>query len=174
MLQAEVLDFAAIIPALPDLAAILHGCVQGGASVGFVLPFSVEEAGAFWRGLLPAFQSAERRLLVARRDGRIAGTVQLALAGMPNGRHRAEINKLLVAPTERRHGVARALMRGAEDLARQSGRSLLVLDTVTGGIAESLYRDLGFESAGIIPGYACSTAGAMEATHILYKSLPDR
>jgi ribosomal protein S18 acetylase RimI-like enzyme len=173
MTEIEGLDPAEIDAALPALAGILHGCVQAGASVGFVLPFTVEDALGFWQGLLPAFRSGERRLLVARRDGRIAGTVQLVLAGMPNGRHRAEIAKLLVDPAQRRHGVARALMLAAEAAARRCGRSLLVLDTVTGGIAESLYRDLGFISVGRVPNYALSTTGVLETTHILYKLLPE-
>lgn len=172
MTEIEVLDPAAIEPALPALAEILHGCVQGGASVGFVLPFTREDALGFWQGLLPAFRSGKRRLLVAHRDGRIAGTVQLVLAGMPNGRYRAEIAKLLVAPAQRRHGVARTLMLGAEAEARRCGRSTLVLDTVTGSLAESLYLDLGFVSVGRIPHYALSTMGVPEATHILYKLLP--
>jgi len=173
MTEIEVLGPAEIDAALPALAGILQGCVQAGASVGFVLPFTVEDALGFWQGLLPAFRSGERRLLVARRDGRIAGTVQLVLAGMPNGGHRAEIAKLLVDPAQRRHGVARALMLAAEGTARRCGRSLLVLDTVTGGIAESLYRDLGFVSVGRVPNYALSTMGVLETTHILYKLLPE-
>ena len=172
MTEIELLDPAEIEPALPALAEILRGCVEAGASVGFVLPFTVEDALGFWHGLLPAFQSGERRLLVACRDGRIAGTVQLVLAGMPNGRHRAEIAKLLVDPAQRRQGVARALMLGAQAEARRLGRSLLVLDTVTGGVAESLYLKLGFVSVGRVPSYALSTTGMLETTHILYRLLP--
>jgi ribosomal protein S18 acetylase RimI-like enzyme len=173
MTEIEVLEPVDIDAALPALAEILQSCVQAGASVGFVLPFTIEAALGFWQGLLPAFRSGERRLLVARRDGRIAGTVQLVLAGMPNGRHRAEIAKLLVDPARRRQGAARALMLAAEVAARRCGRSLLVLDTVTDGVAESLYLDLGFVSVGRVPSYALSTAGVLETTHILYKLLPE-
>ncbi len=172
-IETELLDPAEIEAALPALAEILQGCVEAGASVGFVLPFTVEDALSFWQGLLPAFRSGERRLLIARCDGRIAGTVQLVLAGMPNGRHRAEIAKLLVDPAQRRQGAARALMQAAEAAAQHLGRSLLVLDTVTGGIAESLYLELGFVSVGRVPRYALSTMGVLETTHILYKLLPE-
>lgn len=157
--------------AVEELADVLHACVHEGASVGFILPFEREAALRFWRGLLPAFQSGARRLLVARREGRIVGTVQLLLDMPANGRHRAEIAKMLVHPWARRQGLARALMEAAEALARRQGRSLLLLDTVTGNPAETLYRSLGFQVAGVVPGYARSTEGALEPTTVMYKQL---
>lgn len=155
--------------AVEELADVLHACVLEGASVGFVLPFEREAALRFWRGLLPAFQSGARRLLVARREGRIVGTVQLLLDMPPNGRHRADVAKMLVHPKARRLGLARALMEAAEALARRHERSLLVLDTVQGSPAERLYLSLGFHVAGVVPGYARSTRGALEATTVMYK-----
>jgi GNAT superfamily N-acetyltransferase len=157
--------------AVDELAEVLHACVLEGASVGFVLPFEHEAALRFWRGLLPAFQSGARRLLVARREGRIEGTVQLLLDMPANGRHRAEVAKMLVHPRARRQGLARALMEAAEALARRHGRSLLLLDTVTGNPAEQLYRSLGFHVAGVVPGYARSTQGVLEPTTVMYKAL---
>jgi ribosomal protein S18 acetylase RimI-like enzyme len=167
----EELTGAAIEAAIPDLAATLHGCVCSGASVGFVLPFSLAEATEFWGGLVPHFRSGARRLLAARLDGRLVGTVQLSLAMPPNGRHRAEINKLLVHPAARRQGLARRLMLAAEALARAERRSLLILDTIVDGAGYHLYRGLGFEPAGIVPDYALSTLGALEPTCFLYKRL---
>jgi GNAT superfamily N-acetyltransferase len=156
---------------LDDLAQVLQGCVLDGASVGFVLPFTVEAARDFWRGLEPAFRSGARRLIVARLDGRTVGTVQLVL-GMPaNGLHRAEIAKLLVHPAARRRGIARMLMLAAEDLARRHGRSLLLLDTRRGDHGEALYESLGFRLFGIVPGHACSPAGMLEDTSYMLKQL---
>ena len=157
--------------AMEELADVLHACVLEGASVGFILPFEREAALQFWRKLLPSFQAGARRLLVARREGRIVGTVQLLLDMPANGRHRAEIAKMLVHPSARRQGLARALMEAAEALARRHERTLLLLDTVTGNPAETLYRSLGFQVAGVVPGYALSTEGAMESTTIMYKQL---
>lgn len=158
-------------PALEELAEVLRACVLEGASVGFILPFEHEAALRFWRGLLPSFQSGARRLLVARREGRIVGTVQLLLDMPANGRHRAEIAKMLVHPGARRQGLARALMEAAEALARRHERTLLLLDTVTGSPAEQLYRSLGFHVAGVVPDYARSTQGALEPTTLMYKQL---
>jgi GNAT superfamily N-acetyltransferase len=167
----EELTEAGIEAAIPELAAVLHSCVAAGASVGFVLPFSPDEAADFWHGLVPQFHSGARRLLAARLDGRLVGTVQLGLAAPPNGRHRAEINKLLVHPAARRRGLARRLMLAAEAVARAERRSLLILDTIPGGAGHRLYLSLGFEPAGLVPDYALSTSGMLEATCFMYKRL---
>jgi GNAT superfamily N-acetyltransferase len=156
---------------LDMLAEVLHATVHGGGSVSFVLPFPVEDAKAFWvEKVLPGVRAGMRRVLVARVDGRIVGTVQMNLATPPNQPHRADVLKLLVHPDARRLGIARALMIALEDVARVAGRSLLTLDTVTGGPAEALYRSLGYVPVGVIPGYALSPAGSqLESTTILYK-----
>jgi len=169
--QVEELPAEAIPAALPDLAGILHACVQGGGGIGFVLPFAIDESERFWDGLMPHFRTGDRRLLVARREGRIIGTVQLVLGTPPNGRHRGEIAKLLVHPEGRRRGAARALMEQAISLARRSALSLLVLDTELGSDAEPLYRALGFQATGIVPDYARSAAGALTPAIFMHKIL---
>jgi ribosomal protein S18 acetylase RimI-like enzyme len=158
---------------LDALAGILHASVHSGASVGFILPFTLEDAAAFWRDrVMPAAQSGARLVLLARLDGRLAGTVQLILDTFPNQRHRAEIAKLLVHPDARRLGIGRALMLAAEEIARAERRTLLTLDTRTGDTAEPLYRSLGYIPAGVIPGYARSPLfPEFEATTIMYKPL---
>jgi len=154
-MQIEELDAAGALDALDDLAAMLKACVDAGASIGFVQPFTVEEARGFWRDrVFPAVARGERRLLVARAEGRVLGTVQLDLATMPNQRHRGEVSKLMVHPQGRRRGIARALMQAIEPLAAEAGRWLLTLDTRTGDAAEPLYLSMGFEAAGAIPFYA--------------------
>jgi GNAT superfamily N-acetyltransferase len=158
---------------LDQLAQVLHAAVHAGASVGFVLPFPVEDARAFWSGkVLPAVASGARRMLVARREGRIAGTVQLILEMLPNQRHRAEVAKLLVHPEARRLGIARLLMTAAENIARSEGRTLLTLDTRTGDLAEPLYLSMGYVRAGVIPRYArAPNSPKLDSTTLMYKDL---
>jgi GNAT superfamily N-acetyltransferase len=152
---------------------VLHACVHAGASVNFVLPFSHDDATAFWRDkVVPAARAGNCRVLVARNAERIVGTVQLDLVTPPNQPHRAEVRKLLVLPEARRHGIARALMTAIEEQARQDGRTLLTLDTITGGRAEPLYFSMGYIRVGVIPRYACSPdSSELEATTVMYKEL---
>jgi GNAT superfamily N-acetyltransferase len=156
------------------LAAVLHAVVLGGAGVSFFVPFSTSDAAAFWREqVLPGVFAGTRRVLVARHGDRIIGTVQIDLATPPNQAHRADVLKLLVHPDARRHGIARALMTRVEALARESGKTLLTLDTVTGGQAEPLYQSLGYVTIGVIPGYARgSLTPDLEAATFMYKELP--
>lgn len=158
---------------LPELAELLHACVHDGASIHFVLPFSVEQAAAFWRDkTLPGVAGGGRLLLAALVDGELAGSVQLDCDTPPNQPHRAEVCKLLVHPRHRRQGVARALMAELEARARQRGRSLLTLDTASGDKAEPLYHSLGYQAAGRIPGYAWDGRGEkLQATTLMYKTL---
>jgi GNAT superfamily N-acetyltransferase len=155
------------------LGDVLHAVVHGGAGVSFFVPFSLDEARAFWRDkVLPGVHAGTRRVVVARWNARIVGTVQLDLAVPPNQRHRAEVAKLLVHPSARRRGVARSLMMALEDIALSEGKTLLTLDTVTGSNAEPLYRSLGYTAVGIIPRYArASLTPDMESTTIMYKEL---
>lgn len=155
------------------LADVLHAVVHDGAGVSFVVPFSLGEARAFWRDIvLPGVFAGTRRVLVARRAARIVGTVHVDLAMPPNQQHRAEVLKLLVHPDARRRGIARALMVALEDVARSEHRTLLTLDTWTGGHAEQLYRTLGYATVGVIPRYARgSTTPELEPATLMYKEL---
>lgn len=166
-------DSARVAQDLDELAGVLHAVVHAGASVSFVLPFSLEDARAFWRSkVLPDVRKRRRMVLLARSDGEIVGTVQLILDTPPNQGHRAEVAKLLVHPKARRRGVARALMEAIENVARREGRTLITLDTRTGDMAEPLYRSMGYVLVGIIPRYAIDPHGqALEPTSILYKEL---
>lgn len=158
---------------LGELGALLHACVHDGASVGYVLPFPPAAAEAFWRDkVLPALRGGARVLWVARRDGRIVGSVQLDHDTPPNQPHRAEVRKLLVHPDFRRQGISRALMAALEHRAAGLGRSLLTLDTRTGDNAEPLYRSLGYTAVGVIPGYCRDPfADQLDPTTIMYKVL---
>ena len=171
--RPDPVDRATVDADLDALAELLHLAVHGGAGVSFVLPFSVEDARRFWsERVLPAVAGRGKRVLVARRDGCIVGTVQLDFPWPPNQPHRAEVGKLLVHPSARRRGVARALMLALEDVARAEGRSLLTLDCVTGAPAERLYRELGYVAIGVIPGFAlASRTSEPEDATFMYKPL---
>jgi GNAT superfamily N-acetyltransferase len=154
-----------------DLVDLLIDTVDAGASVGFLPPLSASQAREYWSGVANALAGGGRRLLVYLEDERVLGTVQLDLAGMPNGSHRAEVMKLMVHPSARGRGIAAQLITAVEELARAEGRLLLVLDTRTGDTAEALYRKWGWIEAGRIPGYARSAAGTLDETVIFYKQL---
>lgn len=157
--------------AVPGLARVLHACVEDGASIGFVPPFPRADAERFWLGLGPQVRSGGRRIFVAHEGGAIVGAVTLVLDMPPNGRHRADLSKLIVDPHARGRGLGARLIAAAETAAREEGRTLVVLDTITGGTAERLYARLGYATCGTIPGYARSTAGVLEPTTVMYKEL---
>ncbi len=174
-LAIAALDPASLAQSLDRLAEILVACVGEGASVGFLAPLTIEAARAYWLDkVAPALAAGSRIALVAHIHGDLAGTAQLDLDGMPSKRHHAEVSKVLVDPRFRRLGVARALMAEIERRAAHSGRWLVTLDTA-GEAAETLYRSLGYESAGVIPLYARDAfADRYDATRIMYKILKAR
>lgn len=151
---------------IDELANLLIQVVEGGASVGFLPPLKNEDARNYWLDVL----NKDTKLWVAKIKNEIIGTVQLHLCSKPNGRHRAEIAKLMTSPQHRRTGVGRALMQIAEEAAALDQRSLLVLDTRQGDPSNLLYQSLGYEQAGVIPSYAQSANGQLHATVFYYKS----
>ena len=171
MLEILRLDGRAFDAAIPDLAEVLADAVEGGASVGFVLPFTSEDAALWWRSIERDVTLGTVLVLVARDERRVVGTAQLRLAQWPNARHRAEVAKVLVHRSARRRGIATALMREVEALAREHGRTLLVLDTIAGSEAEQLYARLGWTRAAEIPGYAGVPSGELRPTTIYYRTL---
>ena len=162
-----------VVSRLRELGALLHACVHDGASIGFVLPFTADDSEAFWRRkVLPGVLAGTRVLLVAKAGETIVGSAQLGYDTPPNQLHRADVSKLLVHPRFRRRGIARALMAELERLARQLGRTLLTLDTRTGDRAEPLYASLGYQTAGVIPGYCRDPfEDRLDPTTIMYKAL---
>jgi GNAT superfamily N-acetyltransferase len=165
------LDGPTFDAAIPDLAVILADAVAGGASVGFLLPFSPEDAAAWWQSIERDVVRGSVIVLVARIERRLVGTAQLRLAALPNARHRAEVAKVLVHRSARRGGVATALMNEIERLALAEGRTLLVLDTIAGSEAVRLYTKLGWRRAGEIPRYAAMPDGELRPTVVFYRDL---
>ena len=157
------------------LADVLIDCVEGGASVSFMLPISRSTAVQFWRRIAGGVERNERILLIAENEAhRIVGTVQLVIDQPENQPHRADVAKMLVHREARRQGVARRLMAAADDAAREAGKSVLVLDTVTGGDAERLYERAGWQRVGVIPNYALMPDGEFCSTTFFHKQLPSR
>jgi GNAT superfamily N-acetyltransferase len=153
-LVVEALDAAAAASAERRLAEILVACVADGASVSYLPPLSVERARGFWQRVSSEVAQGKRVLLAAWLDGQLAGTVQLDLGTPENQQHRAELTMLLVDPAFRRRGIARAVMRRADQAAWAHGRSLMTLGTRAGDVGEVLYRELGWQEGGRFPGYA--------------------
>lgn len=156
---------------LDALAAVLVDCVDGGASVSYMAPFTHEDAREAFAGFAAEVEHGRRLLLAAFENGEVAGTVQVVYAWPPNQPHRADIAKLLVRRSSRGRGIAQRLMAEAEREAVAEGKSLLVLDTVTGDPAERLYEKLGWNRVGVIPNYALYPDGRPCATTVFWKAL---
>jgi GNAT superfamily N-acetyltransferase len=156
---------------IDDLAGVLIDCVEGGASVSFMLPLTRERATAFWRKVAQGVAAGDRALLVAEDAEGICGTVQLVFDLPENQPHRGDLAKMLVRRRVRKQGLGAALVRAAEATARDCGKSLLVLDTVTGSDAERLYTRLGWQRVGDIPRYALWPQGGFCSTTVFYRDL---
>ena len=171
--QIEVrrLDATELHAQLDALAAVLHDCVAGGASVSYMAPFSQQEARSAFEGFAAEAEQGRRLIVAAFADGELVGTVQVILAVPPNQPHRAEIAKLLVHRSARRRGIAELLMERAEAEARAEGKTLLVLDAVTEGDAARLYARLGWTTVGVIPDYALYPDGRPCDTTVFWKKI---
>ncbi|WP_030296539.1 GNAT family N-acetyltransferase [Streptomyces katrae] len=169
------LDAARLAAHRDELADLLLAVVRGGSSLGFLADLDHAQAAAWWDSLAPAIEDGSLALWVSRSgaghggDGRIDGTVSWYRESKPNGRHRAELRKLMVHPQARGRGTARALLAEAEQAAARAGVVLLFLDTETGSGAERVYRGAGWTEAGTIPDYATDPAGRLHPTTLFYK-----
>jgi GNAT superfamily N-acetyltransferase len=164
------LDAADVRTHIDGLAAVLADCVEGGASVGYLAPFSHDEARRVYEAYATEVEQGQRLLLAAFADGEVVGTVQVVFAPHPNQPHRADIARMLVRRSARRRGIGRKLMEQAEREARAEGKTLLVLDTVTGDDAERLYARLGWTRVGVIPNYALFPDGRPCDTTFFWKA----
>ena len=152
------------------LAGVLLDCVEGGASVSYMAPFSHGDAVEAFRAVAAEVEQGQRLLLAAFAGEDVVGTVQVNLATPPNQPHRGEILKLLVRRSARGRGVGERLMVEAERAARAAGRTLLVLDTASDA-AERLYERLGWTRLGVIPGYALYPDGSPCDTTVFWKAI---
>jgi GNAT superfamily N-acetyltransferase len=157
---------------IEGLSTVLIDCVEGGASVSFMFPMTRAKAQTFWRDVSASAERGERVVVTAiDAASTIVGTVQVVWAQPENQPHRGDIAKMLVHRQARRHGVGAALLEAAERVALDAGKTLLVLDTVTGGDAERLYSRRGWQRCGEIPNYALWPDGRPCATTVFFKQL---
>ncbi len=170
-MNIELLDAGSAMRKADDLIALLQDAVDSGASVGFLPPLGREDASDYWRAIFNEMATGKHLVLGAIDGDRLVGSAQLELASKPNALHRAEVQRVLVHRSVRRQGIAERLMQKVEQLARERARSLLVLDTRQGDPAELLYQKLGYTVAGVIPGYARSANGELDASVFYYKRL---
>lgn len=172
-ISTRTLDAISIRAFLPDLVEILVDTVEGGAAISFMQPMAYDDAESFWMDdVAPEVEAGHRTVFAAAEGNRIVGTVQVIMVLPPNQPHRCEIAKMIVHPNARRKGIGRALMTAAVEYSRSRGKTLATLDTRTGDVAESLYRSVGFEVAGVIPDFAWDPdGGAMHATTYMFMKL---
>ncbi|MFE9025476.1 GNAT family N-acetyltransferase [Streptomyces iakyrus] len=166
------LDATQLLERAGDLADLLVGTVNGGASVGFLAPLGRAQALLWWRERAADVAAGRLAVWAALDEDRVLGTVGLAFPGKANSGHRAEIVKLMVHPDARGRGLGRGLLATAEGAAAAAGITLLHLDTETGSPAERLYRSAGWTPAGAIPDYAANPGGVLRPTTIYYKHVP--
>ncbi|WP_157961459.1 GNAT family N-acetyltransferase [Microvirga flavescens] len=169
MIDIRLLDAKATQADRAQLAETLADCVAGGASVGFMWPYPVEEAHRWWGGVIEKIAAGDTVLFAAYVDGVLSGTVQLGLDTPPNQPHRGDVKKLLVHRRARKQGLASHLLTALEEEARRRSLTLLTLDTVTGSNAEQLYAKLGWTKSGIIPNYALFPDGSFCDTTVFWK-----
>ncbi|MFT4929013.1 MAG: acetyltransferase [Phenylobacterium sp.] len=167
----EIVTLESIREVENQLPLLLADCVESGASVGFLTPVDMDEILAYWRDVENELAAKSRKLLVATENDQVLGAVQLSLCHKANGSHRGEVEKLMVKTSARGRGVAKKLMSHLEDVSKEMGLSLLVLDTRLGDVASTLYQTIGYIEAGQIPQFARSSSGELEATVYFYKLL---
>ena len=174
-MQIELLSAAAFADAHDELANLLRSCVDGGGSLGFLSPLPPSDAIDYWRSLAPQIQSGVLAVFIAREESRIVGSAQIAFVSKPNGRHRAEVLKVMVHPSHRRRGIAARLMSELERHARARSIRLLYLDTAEGPSgARDFYETIGYTYAGGIPDYALDPDGRPAKNAIYFKLLSAR
>ena len=163
------LDAALVRARRAELVALLADSVDGGASIGYVLPHATADYARFWDGVADDVSVGERMVLGCERDGMIVGSIQLAPCTKANGRHRAEVQKLMVLRAARGEGIGTRLMRDVEALAARRGFRLLLLDTRADSTAERLYRRLGWHPFGRVPDYASDPDGTLAECVFFFK-----
>lgn len=170
-IEIETFDVDRATSHLPRLNELLIDSVEGGGLVGHVVPVDLASIHTYWLEVVSSVEEGGRVLICATVDGQLAGTVQLYLSPEANARHRGEVFKLLVHREFRGRGIGEALMRAVEREAIKHGRTLLLLDTVQGGVAERLYRRLGWQEIGTVPKHFVDPWGEFRSSVYMMRSL---
>lgn len=154
-----------------QLSTLLVACVENGASIGFFSPLAKTEARDYWREVEQEVAQDKRKCWVLRVDNQIVASVQLQYSRKPNGRHRAEIQRLMVDPDFRRRGFAELLLHHVEQQAQSMSIKLLLLLTRSDGAGPVLYTKTGFVLCGEIPDYTYTPFGEAHSSLQFYKAL---
>lgn len=139
---------------LQDLCTATEDAIRDGNGFGWLTPPRRSVLEAYWKGvvLMP-----ERELFVAWLDGRIVGSVQLVRPSKHNQAqaHIARLTTFFIAPHARGLGLAREILRLAEEVAGDAGFQQLELDVrETQTAAIQLYERAGFIKWGERQAYA--------------------
>jgi GNAT superfamily N-acetyltransferase len=167
----RAIDAAEARRLLPGLAVLLADAVAGGAGVNFMAGFTEDEAAAYWSRQIDSFATGDRVWVVAEDTGRVVGTVMCVFAPQPNQPYRADVAKMLVLSSHRKHGLGAALLTAIEAEALKAGKTLLVLDTTAGSAADRLYRRMGWTPFGTAPGYAYAPDGRLADATFFFKQI---
>ena len=142
--------------------------------MGFMQPVDHGAISSYWRKVIAELDGGNRLLWIAREKENepVIGSAQLSIETRANGRHRAEVQKLMVLKRCRENGIATRLMQTVEQSAKERGLTLLFLDTSVGrGGACAFYERLGYTHGGGIPGYALDPDGTPASNAIYYKNI---
>ncbi len=161
-------DCEALVPALVRLTVEVVGA---GASLGWDPPLDPDDAARYWEQRIPRFDGDDCALFAAFAGDDLVGAVQRERGELPAIRHRAEITKLMVLRTWRRHGIATALMDELEDDAFVRGIDTLVLESPPIEPVEALCGDLHYERTGFVPNAVKHADGTFEAAALYCKLL---
>jgi GNAT superfamily N-acetyltransferase len=167
-LAIEDLDAAGIRARLDELARLLLEAHAAGMALGLPAPLTPADARTAYAEAAARLRPGERLLLAAFDGDEVVGAVQLDRSEVGNGRHRAEVRRLVVRSDRRGSGVGRALMEAVVDRARAAGLRLLWLSTHEGTDADRVYERLGWTRVGVIPDYAVLPNGELAGNAFYY------
>ncbi|HEX4525735.1 MAG TPA: GNAT family N-acetyltransferase [Gaiellaceae bacterium] len=165
------LDAEGIDAHLNELAQLLLDGHASNMALGLAPPLTRERAADAYRVTAARLAPGERVLLGALDGDILVGAVHIARAEAENGRHRAEIQRLVVSPTSRGMGIGRALLEAAVERARELRLGLLWLTTHEETDADQFYERLGWTRLGVIPAYSTLPDGSLAGNAYYYLRL---
>lgn len=130
----------------PALWAILEPVIRAADTYALDLDLTEAEALAYWLG-------PDRDTFVAEADGRVVGTYYLRANQAGGGRHVCNCGYVTAAAAAGR-GIARRMCAHSLDHARARGFRAMQFNFVvsTNTRAVALWRSMGFEEVGRLPG----------------------
>lgn len=160
-----------LTPYLVDLNALLLDAVEQGASIGFSLPLSEQEAQDYWQSVNTELQQNARQVVLVREAGTIVGAIQLALSAKANALHRVSLEKWMVHSRYQAQGLGSALLQGAEKIAASLNAELLICEAQVGDRSEAVLVSHDWQKVGDIPNYFRTVMGHFYDCAIYYKSI---